>query len=433
MIRRFRDWFCSLSTARRNAVLGGGLAMLFAIALLSTGETPASPPAARPAVPPATSPSPAGVTVPVMPGTTPRRDTVTPQYAWAAAGSFLGQSQQDGNAAITESMKPFFEAYAECKKGIPAFTDDVLGGWGKLAVAGDMFASLANGVASIFTDDTVMTENQMPAYIRQSFTTRVVNDDRLSQLVRTTVQSYVAHLGELDSRLLVSLQADIPDLTFDASELPDMSAEIANAMPKDWHFRNTVGMAAVDLFVGTGKQAASFIGGELISNAVMGNTPFIARVPGDLAVGRVVDKALDGGLSAVGYEPEKQIADLGEQLLISAFRQTVSGDPDTIQALIYFLDMAEGHPDDQVRAACQTAAEVIEREAPIGLTTRLYLLNVRRVRRRVVTIYRHIFGPDAEVPASFLHAVVNPSAAPSPDKIIAAANQWTAYYKGHAQ
>ena len=426
MIKRFRDWFRSLSTARRNAVLGGGLAMLIAIALLSTGETPASTgssatcAASDVAIPP-------GVTVPVMPGTTPRRDTVTPQYAWAAADSYLRNSSAEGEKAIGSSVQDIVALFEECHKATPRFAEAVLAASGKLAAANDMVATVANEIARIFDHGRVMEQDTLPAHVRNCFFKQIVNEARLRQAFEAAVKRYTAALGDLDSRLLVEPQADIPDLEFDATDLPDMSAEIANAMPLSYRFDDTTNTAAKDLFISTGKYAASWIGSDLIIKGVMGNTSFIKRVPGDLAINVAVDKALDAATDAAGYKPAEQIAEAAHDLLNEIYVQTLMGDTRIRIGFLFNLDMSEAHPDPAARAECGRAARAIDRREPIGLGVRLHRLNVLRLRRRAAAIYRHIFGQDASLPLEIQRLVPDPSRIPPADQVIDMARKWVSY------
>jgi hypothetical protein len=429
MWSRVGTWYRSGGDARRNAVAAGGTLimagaiMMGMVILGSAGQ----------AVPPPISPTVMvkAIEPPAAREPAPEKPAIPPQYAWAAALTYLGKSYNDGEKAIGASIAELDRFFGERRAATPVFAGEVLGMDGKIQAAGNLAAEVVNGVAGLLGQDRLVDQHQLARHIKDCFTRHVLDEPRLHKALAAAAASYVAGMADIESRLLVEIQADLPDGALPPGELPPMRNEAGQAGIIDLSLEEMFNTAAGDLFIGAGKFATSWIGGDMLSGGVLGsNVNPLVRIGGDVAAGGIVDQALDAATDAVGYKPGDVIAREAVKILDGIAFQVVEGGEKPRRAYLFLLDMSLGYPDEAVRKEFRRAAEAMERHATIGLRLRLHKLNVDRHRQRAAVVYRHIFGPDAALPPEILPRPIDPRSVPPVEQLIEDAKRLVDSYGG---
>jgi hypothetical protein len=430
MWSRVRTWYRSGGDARRNAVAAG--ATLIMVGVITMGMVILGSPGQAEPLP--VSPV-VMVTVGEPPAArepAPDKPVITPEYAWAAALTYLNRAVAEGDQAIGAAIAGLDRFFVERRAAAPAFAEEVLGFGGKMQAAGNLAAEVVNGVAGLLGQDRLVDQHQLVRHIKDCFTRHVLDETRLRKALAAAAASYVAGLADVESRLLVEIQADLPDGALPPGELPPMRNEagefrcIVNSSLEDL-FNTSAG----DLFIGTGKFAASWIGGDVLSGGLLGSKAnLVVRLGGDMAAGGIMDQALDAATEAVGYKPADAIAREAQNILARIEFYVVEGDEKPRRAYFGLLDMSAGYPDEAVRNEFRRAVEAMEGHATIGLRMRLHKLNVDRSRHRAAVIYRHIFGQDAPLPPEILPPPIDPRLMPPVDQLIEDATSWVDGYGG---
>ena len=429
MWSRVITWYRSGGDARRSALAVGGTLIMVGVIMMgvvivgSAGQaeplleklgvmvTAGEPPAAR---------EPA-----------PEKPAITPEYAWAAALTYLNRAAAEGDQAIGTAIAGLDRFFVERRAAAPAFAEEVLGFEGKMQAAGNLTAEVVNGVAGLLGQDRLVDQHQLARHIKDCFTRHVLDETRLHKSLAAAAASYVAGLADIESRLLVDIQADLPDGALPPGELPPMRNEAGEFRFIDSPLNDMINTAVGDLFIGTGKFAASWIGGDMLSGGLLGSKAnLVLRIGGDMAAGGIMDQALDAATDAVGYKPAEQIARGAQDILARIEFYVVEGDEKPRRAYFGLLDMSAGYPDETVRNEFRRAVEAMEGHATIGLRMRLRKLNVDRSRHRAAVIYRHIFGQDAPLPPEILPRPIDPRLVPPVDQLIEDATSWVDGYGG---
>lgn len=415
-MQRLIAWLRSLDPARRNLLLAGSAAVALGLLIFGFGPAAAPPPAVP--VEEATRESPAAV-----------KPKVPPDYAWAAALTYLQRAGVDGEKAIGEAIEEMDTFFAERQAAGPAFAKAVLDFDGKAQVAVNLAAGIVNGVSELAGQGKVVPQDQLMKHIRMCFERHVLSEAQLRQALDAAVAGYATKVRETESRLLVNLQADLADDALDLGGLPPMQGEAQAVRLFESSLDDTLGTAGADLFMSMGKFAASWVGGDMLSGAVLGGgaNPLV-RFGGDMAAGSVVEQGVDAAVEALGYRPQDEIAANAMLVVLGIRERVLGGDEQAADAYFILLDNAAGHPDETVRSECGRAAAALEKRGVVGLWRRLRKLNMDRHRHRAAVIYRQIYGPDAPLPPEILPPPVIGNTPVA--ELIERARAWATHYGG---
>jgi hypothetical protein len=434
MLNRVRNWFRSLSAGQRNALLAGVALIGVLVVFSCSGESP-EPQEPLSATAPQV-PETASATAPQSPGTAstppiPRKSEVPPEYALAAAQTYLRGAWTEGEMAIGVSIGEIDKFFAERRDATRVFAKAVLDIGGKAAVLGNLAAEVVNGVSEMLGQGRVIDQHQLARHIKDCFVQHVLDETRLQKALETAVEGYMRALGDIESRLIVDIRADLADDALAPGEMPPMRTEAGAVRVIELSLDEMFDTAAIDLFMGMGKFAASWVGGDMLGGSVVsGDANPLVRFGGNFAAGSVVDQGIDAATEALGYKPEEDIALKAQRILAGIEFQAVEGTDQAREDYFPLLDLSLGYPDETVRAECRQAVDVMEKRATIGLRMRLHKLNVDRDRLRSAVIYRHIFGQDAALPQEILPLAIDPKRVLPADQLIEKARHCVALFGG---
>ncbi|MBS0263103.1 MAG: hypothetical protein JSS02_14260 [Planctomycetes bacterium] len=238
-------------------------------------------------------------------------DIVDRHLAWAD-----GQGQAD----IAQTVQPIREFFAEARLGSRKFAEESLSLKSKWKVLTDF---LSDG-----QDHKVFLEEQ--------FAIHVFRSEALEAAVQSAVSSHVRHLDDVDSALLVRLEADlasVPNLQLSANiDRQAMQASLDAAV------RQAIDATQAELLPGVGLELVSYLAGEVLGSAAfsLGTSTGILSVGAasgmvslgvGLVVGIIVDAVVSWVYDAV-YDPVGQLTTQINQTLDSLEQAILSGNAD---------------------------------------------------------------------------------------------------------
>jgi hypothetical protein len=234
-----------------------------------------------------------GLTKPLTP-----QEIVARDLSWAAEQSASG---------IAPRLDPVREIFAQARQGSRAFVDDALGWDSKWKLITDFVSS----------------GDEHSQFLKEQFSKRMFSPEQLERAVESSVDGYMKHLEDVDSQLLVRLQADLADvpieklpLGIDRNEirriLDAALAEARTAAEAD--FRGMVGREIVSLVAGEVLAAAAVeLGtstGILGAGAASGTVTFGAG----LVVGVIADYAVSWAYEQLFDPPGELTKRVNQQL-----------------------------------------------------------------------------------------------------------------------
>ena len=109
----------------------------------------------------------------------------------------LGWADQEVTEGLAPQLAPVREFFAEARRGTRPFADDALSFESKWKLASDYFSGGKEHVR----------------FIEQRFSARLFSPEQLEKIVEQAVAGYLRHLDDVDSALLINLQADLADVS----------------------------------------------------------------------------------------------------------------------------------------------------------------------------------------------------------------------------
>ena len=151
-----------------------------------------------------------------------------------------------------------------------------------------------------------------------------------------------------------------------------------------------------DLTVGLGSYIVSnLIGDKVAQQITPKDTSNAGRFAVNVATGLAVDKALEQGIKAMGYDPERDVAARTAAGIDRIRGAIIDGDPEVVKVYPDLSTFRRMHPDQSVRDACRRADEALERAANLGLRLRLTKVRNERYRGLWTALMSHLCGPEA--------------------------------------
>lgn len=230
----------------------------------------------------------------------------------------LSWADQQSQIGLAQRMQPVRQFFLEAKQGSRAFAEDMLGFESKTTLAADF----------------VRQSPKHPAFVQVRFNERVFNPDQLEQLIDSTVTTYLAFLGDVDSELLVRLEADLAELSKEDLPLTIDQKAIEAKLTKA--LQRATQAVQVDMRAMVGREVVSFVAGEVLSTvatqlatsagilAAGGGSSTVTLGVG-LAVGIAADYAISKAYEAA-FDPAGQIAAHVNRALNEIEALIVSGD-----------------------------------------------------------------------------------------------------------
>jgi len=124
---------------------------------------------------------------------TAQEEAPKPLTAQEIVAQDLNWANQQSGSGLNSGLMPVRELFAQGRLGARAFVDDALG-W-------DSKWNLIK--------DYVSDGNEHAEFLQEQFSQRIFSDEQLESAVESAVGAYLKHLEDVDSQLLVRLQADL--------------------------------------------------------------------------------------------------------------------------------------------------------------------------------------------------------------------------------
>ena len=148
-------------------------------------------------------------------------------------------------------MTPIHDLFAQGRLGERAFVDDALGWNSKW----------------ILVKDYLFSSDEHGKYLQEQFGARIFTPEQLESAVESAVTAYMKHLEDVDSELLVKLQADlsgVPQEQFSPGIDRDAIRQVVEAA-----LRKARTSAVSDFRGMVGREIASMVAGEVLSQVAV--------------------------------------------------------------------------------------------------------------------------------------------------------------------
>ncbi|MBX9656751.1 hypothetical protein K2Y11_24295 [bacterium] len=236
----------------------------------------------------------------------------------------LKWAAQEDLASLEAHVAPIRDFFRAARKGTKAFAEDVLGWESKWKLATDYL--------------TESTEHQK--FIEERFAAHVFGEDQLQALIESSVGTYMQHLNDVDSMVLVRLQADLEGLPYDA--LPTHVDRQAIQTLLNKAIREAVASVQADFRGMVGRQIVSYVSGQVLmaagtklatSAGILGVGAGTGTVTamGGLVLGVIVDCVVSWAYDSL-YDPVGEIRDHLNNTL-SELETLIIGGDDSIPGL----------------------------------------------------------------------------------------------------
>ena len=263
------------------AALGVAIGIVLAIICrYSIGDNPLP---AAPVMAPA-----AGEAAPMPPSVA---EIVERHFEWA---------QEQETAGLAPRLVSVQDFFAEARQGTRAFAEDALGFDSKWKYVSDY---LAGG-------------DEHRKFLEERFAARIFAAEDLEKVVHYSVASYMNHLDNVDSALLVNLQADLEGIPTGAYSESISPAAIENLL--NTALQQAVQAVEADFPGMVGREIVSYVAGEVITHASLqlatsagilgaGATSGTVSLGAGIVVGMIVDQIVSWAYDEL-YDPAGELS-----------------------------------------------------------------------------------------------------------------------------
>jgi hypothetical protein len=165
----------------------------------------------------------------------------------------LGWADEQSAAELGTKLVPVREFFAEARRtGTRAFAEDALGWDSKW----------------LLTKSYLFSGDEHERFLQERFSDRIFSAAQLSQLVELSVSAYLRHADDVESQMLVNLQADLANLS-PGESAPSLDRE-AIQQSLDTAINEAIRAVDTDFQGAIGRDVASFIAGEVLGAATLG-------------------------------------------------------------------------------------------------------------------------------------------------------------------
>ena len=240
----------------------------------------------------------------------------------------LAWADSQGQGDLTTRWAPIGEFFGEARLGTRAFAEEALGWRSKWKLVSDF----------------VTSGDEHAEFLKERFAALVFSPEALEAVVQSTVTGHVRHLENVDSDLLVRLQADledVPDLQLSGVVDPQLiHASLGQAV------RQAIAAVEGELRNDVGYELAGYIAGEILTTATLrlaassgilsaGAASGTVTFGAGLVVGLIVDAILSWAYDEI-FDPAGELSRQLDQTLGALEQQILTGDasgPGLIQRL----------------------------------------------------------------------------------------------------
>lgn len=161
----------------------------------------------------------------------------------------LNAADQQAFEGLGTGLMPIRQFFADARLGTRQFSEEALGWDSKWKLATDYLTGKA----------------EHTRFLEERFSARIFSAAQLEQLVQMSVSAYLRRLDDVDSQLLVNLQADLTNVSpGEVSGIVDVSA-IHEVL--DSAIKNAVGAVETDFGVMVGRELVSWLTSEVLTVA----------------------------------------------------------------------------------------------------------------------------------------------------------------------
>jgi hypothetical protein len=159
----------------------------------------------------------------------------------------LNWANQQSASGMNLGLAPVHELFGQARQGVRSFADEALSWTSKFKLVSDFFSD----------------GDEHSAYLEDQFSEKIFSDEQLESAIESSVSAYVRHLDNLDSQLLVRLQADLADVPKEQFS-PGIDHDAIRQLLDE--ALSQARSAAESDFGGTvGREIASLVAGEVLA------------------------------------------------------------------------------------------------------------------------------------------------------------------------
>jgi hypothetical protein len=163
----------------------------------------------------------------------------------------LTWARQESVSGMSSRLSPVHDVFVQARAGVHPFAEDALSWDSKWKLV----------------TDYVSSGHDHAKFLEQKFSERLFSPEQLENAVEAAVGAYLKHLEDVDSQLLVRLQADLSDLP--TEKLPQGIDRAAIRRLVDEALKEAKKAAEIDFGGMVGREIASLVAGEVLAAAAV--------------------------------------------------------------------------------------------------------------------------------------------------------------------
>ncbi len=174
-----------------------------------------------------------------------------PDFPSRAVNRQLRWAESESVGKMDDQVAPIRKFFTSARMRTRGYAEDVLGWSSKWKLVKDFITS----------------RSEHPAFLKERFDATVFTEQELDAVVESVVASYLRHVEEVESQMLVRLEADLA--SFPATSIGPAVDRAALAKVLEGALRDAMNSAQGDLKAAFGRELASWIAGEILAQATI--------------------------------------------------------------------------------------------------------------------------------------------------------------------
>jgi hypothetical protein len=265
----------------------------------------------------------------------------TPPTAEQIVARDLNWAKAQGMSGVKQDLAPIHELFSHGREGTRLFVDDALGWSSKWKLVSDF----------------VTRSDAHSEYLKAQFEQHVFSDEQLESAVEESINAYLKHLDDVDSLLLVKLQADLASVP--AAQLARGVDKAAIRQILDEALGEARDAARSDLGGMLEREIASWVAGEVLtavgvelatSTGILsaGAASGMVTVGAGVIVGIIADWAVSWAYDRM-YDPVGELTNKVNEQLNGMEQMILTGDAEhpglQVRLLRYAQERADARND----------------------------------------------------------------------------------------
>lgn len=237
-----------------------------------------------------------------------------PRSAQEIVAQDLNWADRQGVSVIKAHLAPVRDLFMQGRLGARSFVDDALGFYSKWKIVTDF----------------VTDGDEHKKFMEKQFSARIFSPEQLESAVESAVRSYMKRLDDIDSQLLVKLQADLASVP--AGQLPPWIDRGAVRQVINEALRQAKTAAASELGGAVQREIISFVASEVLTQAAAQ----LATSSGILGAGAASSVATFGAGLVVGFIADCAVSWAYDKLYdpVGELTRKLNGQLDRLERLI---------------------------------------------------------------------------------------------------